>query len=77
MSPVDRGLDGLARTTTIVFEVDADAAVPELSAIPSPAAHTAMTDLRMFPPCFEECLVSRKAGPPQVDIPPLIDVFRP
>src|SRR5260370_9990088 len=48
--------------TTIVCDPQADAAVPELSAIPSPAAHAAITSLRMppphvakYPPCAGKC----------------------
>ena len=52
--------------TTIVSDVHADAAVPELSAIPSPAAHAAMTSLRMHTPtCSEEMPGEQESGSPQ------------
>src|SRR5260370_32889373 len=51
--------------TTIVCDTHADAAVPELSAIPSPAAHAAITSLRMPPPHVAKCPPCAGKCPPR------------
>ena len=53
-------------------DVDADAAVAELSAIPSPATQAARRNLRIRPPCFEEMPREQEKQAPQADIPSLV-----
>src|SRR5690348_16693734 len=57
--------------TTIVSDVQAEAAVLEQSAIPSPAAHAAMMSLRMLPPCSRGTPREQESGSPQPGIPSL------